>query len=170
MEMNISNRNEKLLEQIELINMKIQGLKDRRQLCNTHIQLYSLPREQALSIAFKRWLTIALKLNQLHVQKKSRPTKIAVHGRRVMNKMIQRGLTHQMHVNYRLYKFRENMDLKDLYGLRNHFFRIMVDHLTTLNNQKDAKILTKSGKIIYNLKQYHDQVYRAFIKDMRNSK
>lgn len=57
-----------------------------------------------------------------------------------------------MHVNYRLYKFREDMDLKDLYGLRNHFFRIMVDRLSTLNNQKDAKILTKSGKIIYNLK------------------
>ena len=75
-----------------------------------------------------------------------------------------------MHVNYRLFKFRENVELKDQYGLRNHFFRIMVDHLTTLNNQKDAKILTKSGKIIYNLKQYHDQVYRAFIKDMRNSK
>ena len=45
LENNLANRNEKLLEQIELINMKIQGLKDRRQLCNTHVQLYSLPRE-----------------------------------------------------------------------------------------------------------------------------
>lgn len=61
----------------------------------------------------------------------------AVVGRKMMNKivlMIQRGLTHQLHVNYRLCKFRENMDLKDLYSLRNHFFRIMVDQNTTLNN------------------------------------
>ena len=41
------------------------------------------------------------------------------------------------------------MDLKVNYQMREDFFR-------KIRNQKDKKILIKSGKIIFNAKQYSD--------------